>query len=342
MELDARKQSILESIIRDYVATAEPVGSRAIARNHALKVSAATVRNEMSDLEQMGYLEQPHTSAGRIPSQQGLRYYVDCMMQRERLTDQELESLSQTLSTKMRDLEELLYSVGQYVAERTRYVSFVLIPALQLDKIVNVQIFPLQEGLALLVVLTDNGGLLSEKISLPPQVTEQDLHHLSQAFRQVLVGSSLHAIRRSDLRLLRESLGRNHDFLDQALGALTNLQTADREEKVLLSGVLNMLEAPEFKNVDQLRYLLALFEGKETMRHLLPEISRDGVDIVIGRENAVEESHAFSLVVSNFKTGGETGKIGLLGPVRMEYWKASGIIESVRAVMDEVLGFAPE
>jgi heat-inducible transcriptional repressor len=342
MELDARKQSILESIIRDYVATAEPVGSRAIARNHALKVSAATVRNEMSDLEQMGYLEQPHTSAGRIPSEQGLRYYVDCMMKSERLSDQETAQLSRALHSKMQDIEDVVQSVGQYVAERTKYVSFVVIPAMQMNRIVNIQFYQLREGLGLLVILTDTGGLLYEKLLVPPGMTDHDLQSLGSAFRQVLAGSRLHAIRLTDLQLLREQIGKHRGFLDCVLETLENMQDNDREEKVLLSGVLNMLDAPEFKNIDKLRYLLALFEGKETMKQLLPEETKCAVDIRIGRENTVEESYPFSLVFSSFKTSGDKGKIGLLGPVRMEYWKATGIIDSVRVVMNELFGVEPD
>jgi heat-inducible transcriptional repressor len=339
MELDERKQSILESIIRDYVATAEPVGSRAIARNHSLSVSAATVRNEMSDLEQMGYLEQPHTSAGRIPSQQGLRYYVDFMMKSEQLSDEEMERLNQVLRSKMRDLEEAVHSIGQCIADMTNYVSFVVIPAIHLERIANIQVYPLQEGLALLVVLTDLGGLLYEKMAVSVQITPRDLQAASAAFRRILSGTHLHAIRRTDLHVLREQFHKHQQLLEQILQALENMQDNDQEEKVLINGVLNILNEPEFKNIEKLRYLLALFEGKETVKQLLPEEAQNAVDIRIGRENTVEGSREFSLVFSGFKASEQYGKIGLLGPVRMEYWKAAGTVESVRSLLDDIFGF---
>ncbi len=337
MELDERKKKILESIIRDYVATAEPVGSRAIARKEEIHLSAATIRNEMSDLEQMGYLEQPHTSAGRIPSQMGLRYFVDCMMTQETLTEQEMTSLRNSLLQQINNWNDVVQEVVQFLSRMTNYVSFIILPALRFEQIRNIQLVPLQEGLALLVIVTDMGVVLHQKIPVASSITPEELQAIAQTFSRVLRGRGLNSLHRSQLEILKEQMLKEKRLLDSLLETIDHLMNNSREEKIMINGLMNIINEPEFKNLEQLRSILSLLEEQENLKRLVPDSMGSEVGIRIGKENKETDSQQFSLVFSGLRFSEQIGKIGLVGPIRMEYWKAAGTLDSVRAVLEDIL-----
>jgi len=337
MTLDERKRLILESIIKDYVETAEPVGSRAMVKKHNLKISAATVRNEMADLEDMGYLEQPHTSAGRIPSQKGFRYYVDCMMEKENLDEHETEILLHLLDDSYEELNELVQKIGQFLSQITNYTSFVVVPSVRLSNFKFMQLIPIERGSTLLVVVTDMGVVLHRKIGVPLSISASELELLGRLCNRILAGKKLDEIRRSDLQSLREELNQRRKVIDRVLEAIDNLLDSSGKEKVLVSGALKIMNEPEFKNVDKLKKVLAFLEEENLLIEMLPDNIGDNVDIRIGQENKAEDIQELSLVFSGYKTQGEQGKIGLMGPIRMEYWKAAGHLESVREIIEEII-----
>lgn len=335
--LDERQRLILESIIKDYVATAEPVGSRAVVRKHALNVSAATVRNEMADLEEMGYLEQPHTSAGRIPSEKGFRYYVDYMMESENPTDEQIDVLHRILSERIQEWNDVVQGIGHFLAQVTNYASFIIAPSIKLSQFHNLQLIPIQEGQALVLVITDMGIIMHRKISIPKTIQTEDLQLISKLFNRVFRGKKLNEIQRSDLMSLRNELKNRRQVIEKALEAIDSLLDNSRDEKVVVRGALNIINEPEFKDLDKLKRILTLFEEEGQLKEVLPEKISQEVDIRIGRENQSEDIKEMSLVFAGYKTGGEMGRIGLIGPVRMEYWKAAGTVESVRKIIDEIL-----
>ncbi len=337
MSLDERQRRILESIIKDYVATAEPVGSRSVVRKHALNISAATVRNEMADLEEMGYLEQPHTSAGRIPSEKGFRYYVDCMMENENPTDEQIELLHQVLEDRVQEWNDVVQGVGHFLSQVTNYASFIIVPSVKLSQFQNLQLIPIQEGQALVLLITDVGLIMHRKINIPKSILPDDLQFISALFNRVLRGKRLKEIKRSDLMTLRDELKNRRHIIDKALEAVDNLLSNSSDERVVISGALNIIKEPEFKDLDKLRRILTLLEEDGQLREVLPDHISDTVDILIGRENRSEDIREMSLVMAGYKSGSEMGKIGLIGPVRMEYWKAAGTVESVRQVIEEIL-----
>ncbi|MEA4923713.1 MAG: heat-inducible transcriptional repressor HrcA [Syntrophomonadaceae bacterium] len=337
MSLDERQRRILESIIKDYVATAEPVGSRSVVRKHALNISAATVRNEMADLEEMGYLEQPHTSAGRIPSEKGFRYYVDCMMENENPTDEQIELLHQVLEDRVQEWNDVVQGVGHFLSQVTNYASFIIVPSVKLSQFQNLQLIPIQEGQALVLLITDVGLIMHRKINIPKSIMPDDLQFISALFNRVLRGKRLKEIKRSDLMTLRDELKNRRHIIDKALEAVDNLLSNSSDERVVISGALNIIKEPEFKDLDKLRRILTLLEEDGQLREVLPDHISDTVDILIGQENRSEDIREMSLVMAGYKTGSEMGKIGLIGPVRMEYWKAAGTVESVRQVIEEIL-----
>ncbi len=337
MILDERKRLILESVIKDYVATAEPVGSRAVVRKHTLNVSAATVRNEMADLEDMGYLEQPHTSAGRIPSEKGFRYYVDCMMENENPSEEQIEVLHKLLEDSIQEWNDVVQGIGHFLSQVTNYASFIIVPSIKFSQFQSLQLVPIQEGQALVLVVTDIGIIMHRKISIPRSIKARDLQAIGDLFNRAFRGRKLSEVQRGDLQSLRDELKSRRQVIDKSLEALDSLLDSPHDEKVVISGALNILKEPEFKDLDKLRRILTLFEEDGPLKEVLPEQTREGVDIRIGQENKAEDIKEMSLVFSGYRTAGEMGKIGLIGPVRMEYWKAAGTVESVRKIIDELM-----
>lgn len=337
MSLDERKKHILESIIKDYVQTAEPVGSRAIVRKHGLNVSAATVRNEMADLEEMGYLEQPHTSAGRIPSEKGFRYYVDWMMEKENLSDEEMEVLEKLLNENIRDWSDIAQGVGSFLAQVSNYTSFIIVPSIKFTQFQYLHLIPIQDGQALVLVVTDIGILLHRKIDVPNGISASDLQSVADVFNRVFRGKKLAEMKRSQLQILREDLKKRRQVIDKALDAIDNLLENSGEEKVLISGALNILNEPEFKDLFKLKRILTILEEDNLLKDILPEGITQDVDYRIGKENLSEDIREMSLVYTGYKTSGDMGKMGLIGPVRMEYWKAAGTLDSVRIFIEDIL-----
>jgi heat-inducible transcriptional repressor len=337
MTLDERKKRILESIIKDYVESAEPVGSRAIVKKHDLRVSAATVRNEMADLEDMGYLEQPHTSAGRIPSESGFRYYVDCMMERENLVEDEVELLQKILKDNLQDWDEVIQSIGNFLSQVTRYTSFIIVPTVKFDEFKYIQLVPVEKGKAMVIVVTDTGVLMHRRIDIPQSVETKELQSINEVFNRLFARKKFAELRKTDLQSLRDELNQRKKVIDGILEAIENLTENTGEEKVVISGILNMLNEPEFKNLDKLKKILAILEEESVLKALLPEATGDTVDITIGRENRLDDAKEMSIVLAGYKIFGEVGRVGVIGPVRMEYWKAAGTVDSVRTIIDEVL-----
>ncbi|HRY12141.1 MAG TPA: heat-inducible transcriptional repressor HrcA [Syntrophomonadaceae bacterium] len=337
MELSERQRRILESIIKDYVSTAEPVGSRAVVKKHGLKISAATVRNEMADLEEMGYLEQPHTSAGRIPSEEGFRYYVDFMMEKEKLSDEELGLLHEALDDNMQEWSDVVQRVGHFLSQVTNYASFVIVPSIKLSQFHSLQIIPMQEGQAIVLVVTDIGIILHRRITIPPTMQLDELRKIGDLFNHALRGKSLQEIKRSDLKVLRDEIRYRRQVIDKALEAIDNLLDHSQDDQVVITGALNIIKEPEFKDLDKLHKVLTIFEEDRQIKDILPDQIGKDVTIRIGRENKLEDIKEMSLVFAGYNTVGEMGKMGVIGPVRMEYWKAAGTVESVSLIIDQML-----
>lgn len=337
MTLGDRKKTILESIIKDYVQTAEPVGSRAIVKKHGLKVSAATVRNEMADLEEMGYLEQPYTSAGRIPSQLGYRYFVDSLMEKETLSDEELDLLRKVFTENINEWGEVVEKVGQFLAQLTNYTSFIIMPSVPITEFRYLQILPLEDGKALVIVVTSSGLIMHRRIDVPASITPEELNNISQVFNKVFTNKNFRDINRTDLSYVRESLRKRRNLIDNIINTIDHLLTDTSEEKVVISGALNILNEPEFKDVEKLKPILTLLEEDGILKNIIPTDVTNEIEIKIGTENVAEEIKDMSIVLTGFNSFGQTGRIGVIGPIRMEYWKAAGVVESLGEIIEELL-----
>jgi len=339
VQLDERKKKILEAVVREYVKTAEPVGSRSIARQSDLGVSAATVRNEMSDLEEMGYLEQPHTSAGRIPSEKGFRYFVDCMMEPEELTRGDQDFLRHVLGQKVNDLEDLVQQTSSVLSTFSHYTSLVVSPLPQSSEgFRKLELIPLEPGRALLVLITDKGAIMHRKLDIAEGLNISDLERVAELFNQQLVGTRIKNMRKTVLQSLRQELLHQRQVIDTALEAVDDLLLSSREEKTMVTGALNILNEPEFQDMDKLKRILGVLEEGQFIKKLLEDKNLKEVKIKIGQENEVEQIKELSIVFTAFDLGdGTVGRIGLIGPVRMQYWRASATVETVRNIIQDMV-----
>ncbi|MQL51672.1 heat-inducible transcription repressor HrcA [Desulfofundulus thermobenzoicus] len=344
MFLDARKQDILLAIITDYIATAEPVGSRTIARKYRLGISPATIRNEMSDLEEMGYIEQPHTSAGRIPSELGYRYYVDYLMKRQELTEEEEQLIRQSYRTNVRDVGEVIQRTGHLLSQLTRYAAMVVPPKMGAGLFKHIQLVQLGPEQAMLVVVMDSGALHHQIIEVPASITAADLETISRVLNDKLQGKSMTSIKLSLISEIYFELARHKHVLDLVMGLLHDYLTTEPEDKIYLGGVFNILNQPEFHNVEKVKTLLSILEQENLLSNLLSsEANREGVTVRIGREMHCRQMSNCSMVVATYHLRGRpVGSIGVLGPTRMDYAKVVSVVEcmtrNLSRALEELLG----
>ncbi|HHX74122.1 MAG TPA: heat-inducible transcription repressor HrcA [Firmicutes bacterium] len=328
--LNERKQKILRAVVTDYIQTAEPVGSRTLSRHYQLALSAATIRNEMADLEDMGFLKQPHTSAGRIPSQQGYRFYVDSLMHQARLTPQEEHYLERffTQLQKMREIDQIVQQTAKALSVLTRYTSLVLAPQLKHCAFAQMRLLPIDEKQALVVLITDTGYIRNKVIDMPQALSADELDRIVAYLNQELAGLTIAGLTAARLRKLRTDLYSRMDILHSLLVMLEEC-SSDEENRIFLGGTSNILDQPEFKDMAKVKHLLTLFEEGERLTLIL-ENAQEGITIRIGTENLLAEMHDCSLITASYHLHGRPlGTIGVLGPTRMEYDRVTTIIKDI-------------
>ena len=344
--LNARKLKILRTIINDYIETAEPIGSRTIAKKYDIGVSSATIRNEMSDLEDMGLISQLHTSSGRVPSEKGYRYYVDCMMERRMLTSDEAMFLQRMIIDNIQKTELLVQTTAKALSMLTNYPAVVSEPKMKKTKIKHVQLVPLDEKSILLVLVTDKKTVKNQVVALEAAPGYEVLTRLSRFLNMELSGLAVKEIDRVTIdRLLALFAGQAY-VLMPILGAIAKIIGALDDVGVYASGVKNILAFPEFSDKRKAEEIIQAFEDRKFLFELLARSGPDDVQILIGNENTIDILKACSLVKSDYTIDNQsTGRIALVGPMRMDYSQAvsvlCGIMQSMRMVMD-ALGLTNE
>lgn len=338
-QLTERKKKILEMVVKEYVHSAEPVGSRTIARRYPLGLSSATIRNEMSDLEEMGYLEQPHTSAGRKPSQIGYRFYVDHLLQAYPLSEEEETIIHKSLQ-KMNDLEQVISVASRVLSQVTNYTSLVLGPQFSKSAFSQLRILPMEDHKGLVVLVTNMGFVKNKVIELPPSLSLGELHQVVQYLNHKLYGLTIDQVTDSLINELKRDLFNRIELLEQAFLLLEESLSEEEKDRVFLGGTTNILNQPEFKDVDKIKQFLNLFEREELLLNLLEgetEGSRE-IEIRIGEENCLQEVHDCTLVTARYMMGERTiGKVGILGPTRMEYDRVWSVVRCITENLNRVL-----
>ncbi len=339
MELSQRKRMILQAIIEDYIATAEPVGSRNIAKNHDLGLSAATIRNEMADLEDMGYLEKPHTSAGRIPSEMGYRFYVDSLMQRYSLTAQDIAGLQNTLDRKYDQLEAVISEISDIISKVTHYPTVVAFPKENKSRLRSVKIVLVEERLALVVVVTDAGVVKNKQVRFSSAVDYSAIDAVSSFISKNLTGLSAADFTPARMLLMYDAMGDYGELLKVVVSFVMECLSED-SARVYIGGASNILNNPEFSDIDRAREFLSFMDSRENVSKMLSLMGNETEDISIkiGSESGVDGMRDTSIVVANYNVGDKLhGKIGIIGPTRMDYARVVSSLEMINDRLSEIL-----
>lgn len=337
-EMDQRKKQILKVITDDYIISAEPVGSRTIARKHNLGLSPATIRNEMADLEESGYLEQPHTSAGRVPSEQGYRYYVDALMSLQKLSPQEMDLIYHDLEQHRQGIEAVIHQTSKLLVQMTRYPALVLSPHTEAAVFRHLQLVRLTEQTVLVLVVTDTGFVENKVIELQVPLSDRELDRISNLLNQRLRGLNLKDLRSAVVKEIRAELVIHEEFLNEALKLLLQAISNHSQERVVIDGAAKILEQPEFADVQRIKPIMRVLEEEQRLYKMLTATTKSGSQVKIGRENQEAGIAECSVVTANYQIAGQiVGVIGVLGPTRMEYGRVMPIVEYTAAILSELL-----
>ena len=337
MQLDERKYLILQAIIDDYIMTAMPVGSRTISRKSGVGYSPATIRNEMSDLEELGYLAQPHTSAGRVPSNKAYRLYVDHLIKTAKLSPDERERMHEHLVDKSKRVEGVIRSAANVLSDATKYTSVIVAPKLGTLRIKHVQLVPVAEKTALMIIVTNAGIVKDAVIRVPGGLSADELYSISRMLTEKLAEKPLEAVRQEFAELLRNN-AENRRLLGEALQVIEKKLESEDQADVIIGGSANLLGYPEYSDVNKARSFLAVLESKDTIRRVL---SRDGsmeVTIRIGPENQVPVLNDCSIVTASYRVGDRSnGTLGIIGPTRMNYNRVISVLDFMGRALSDVL-----
>lgn len=335
--MDERKQRILQAIIDDYITSAEPVGSRTIARKYDLGVSPATIRNEMADLEMLGYLEHIHTSSGRIPSSKGYRFYVDDLLPPQQLTDNEKVLIDKWYQSRARRVEEVFQETAKLISRLTKNVSLVLAPQLSQAAFRCLQFLPLDDYRAIAVLVTDAGFLENKIIDIPDGATFEDFQRMAGVINGQLSGKTLDKIHSESLKRIRDEIS-DESLYQTALDIIRTSLDTGKKERLYLGGTTQMLEQPEFHDVDKVKDVLLMLEEEQLLKDILHAHQGEGLRVSIGRENQYSGIQDCSIITASYHLGGELlGTIAVLGPTRMEYGKAMTLLDYMNGHLADVI-----
>lgn len=345
MELDERKVKILNAIIQNYLETGEPVGSRTISKAADLNLSSATIRNEMADLEELGYIIQPHTSAGRIPSDKGYRFYVDHMME-ERIKqletrESEVSNMQAVLNEKVDRVEELLQNVAKVLANDTNYATMVATPRGRGKKLKFIQLSQL-EPTKLLAVIVMEGNLVRNKfITLSEPIDAETLLKLNLLVNTTLNGLTIEEMNLGLIAKLQSQAGEYVNIVKEVLEAIAETMASADGMQIYTSGATNIFKYPELSDSSKASELICTFEEKEQLETLIHDIEDNelgrGIQVYIGNETPVQTMKDCSVVTATYELeDGVKGTIGIIGPKRMDYAKVVDSLEAIKTQLDAV------
>ena len=339
MELNERKQKILEAIIRNYMETGEPVGSRTVSKYTDLNLSSATIRNEMSDLEEMGYILQPHTSAGRIPSDKAYRLYVDTILQRK---DEEVSEMKELMVEKADKIDLLLQQVAKLLAQNTNYTSMVTKPKYQHKRIKFIQLNQMSERQLLVIVVLDNNHVSNKFINLMTDADENVIAQMNFLMNTARTGLDFTEINMAIMQQIKEKAGEYGELASSILDCISEVMTEEDDSEIYTSGATNILKYPELSDKEKMTGLLSTFEEKQMLSAWAndepPEDDKEhGIQVYIGEESPVESMKDCSVVTATYRIKeGVYGKIGIVGPKRMDYEKVVGTLENCMQQLDDI------
>ena len=338
MQMDERKWIILKAIIKTYLETGEPVGSRTISRFPDLNLSSATIRNEMSDLEEMGYILQPHTSAGRIPSDAGYRLYVDRMMEEK---DQEVTEMKELMIQRQDKMELLLKQVVKYLPANTNYATMISGPAYHRTKVKFIQLSVVDPGQILAVIVTEANVVKNKIIRIEHGLDHETVLKLNVLLNTSLNGLTIEQINLATISALKEEAGIHSEVIGKVLDAVAEAISHEEDVEIYTSGATNFFKYPELSDSERASELISTFEEKHPLAELIgPEADQkdeNGIQVYIGQETPVENLKDCSVVTASYDLGGGMyGRIGIVGPKRMDYDKVVNVLKHMTKQLDEI------
>lgn len=348
MELDERKFKILQAIIRNYLETGEPVGSRTISKYTDLNLSSATIRNEMADLEELGYIVQPHTSAGRIPSDKGYRLYVDHMMheKEEALSgkEKEVDEMKEFLIDKVDKVEELLQNVAKVLASNTNYATMISAPQMNRNKLKFIQLTMVEATKILAVIVMDGNVIRNRMIDVEEELDNEILLKLNLLLNTNLSGMTLDEINLTTISKLKNQAGEYNGIVNHIIDALAEVISGEDDVKIYTSGATNIFKYPELSDSAKASELICTLEEKQVLSELITSSLNEGeegkgtgIQVYIGNETPINTMKDCSVVTATYELGdGMKGAIGIIGPKRMDYEKVVESLKTLKTQLDSV------
>ena len=341
LELSERKKKILRAVVESYIQTAEPVGSKALAELAGLKVSSATIRNELAELTELGYLEQPHTSAGRVPSPRGYRLYVNELMEEQRLSLEETKQINEALHLKMRELDKVIDQAGRMVSQLTNYPAFALTEGARRLTIKRFDLILVDSASFIAVVMTDSSVVKNKLFRLPAELSEPQLQLLTTLLNTAFVGKTLDQLTPELMRVAEHAAGSSYGLISLVVSFAMEVLDALESGAVYTAGARHILDHPEYQDVGKAQKLMSyLSEDRSLAQTLaLPALEGDDTKILIGPENVADELKDTSVVLASYDIGdGMKGVIGVVGPTRMDYAKVAAKLSYVADGLSKLFG----
>ncbi|MDD2483457.1 MAG: heat-inducible transcriptional repressor HrcA [Eubacteriales bacterium] len=328
MDLNERKLKILHAIVSDFIHSAEPIGSRTLSRKYSMGISPATIRNEMSDLEEMGFLTHPYTSAGRVPSSKAYRLYVNDLMKRYELSDGEKKTIEDKLTNGLAEFDRTIEHAAKLLSEMTNLISFAITPKQEEDKLKYINLIPVDENTVVLMIVAESGKVSNTALKLKVPYNEERLSFLAKVMTYNYRGKTISNIMTMDIIKDFES---DMEALSQLAGSIMpkfmNTLEGMMDVELYLDGLTNIFAIPEYNDIERAKLILEMFNRKQAFTDLL--INRDsGMIITIGDENSDKVLQDCSLITATYRINGKLiGKLGVIGPTRMKYDEITSVIE---------------
>lgn len=338
MQLDERKTKILQAIIRNYLETGEPVGSRTISKYTDLNLSSATIRNEMADLEEMGYIIQPHTSAGRIPSDKGYRLYVDTMMEQK---DKELQEMKEMMLEKEDKMDTLLKQVAKLLAVNTNYASMISAPAVHKNKLKFIQLSRVDVNQLLAVIVMEGNVIRNNILPVSEELSDENILKLNILLNTHLNGLAIEEINLAMIQNLKQQAGIHSEIISNVVDAIAEGIKADEDLEIYTSGTNNIFKYPELADQQRASEIINTFEEKQMLTELVQDTLSDenntGIQVYIGDETPISSMKDCSVVTATYELGeGMRGTVGIIGPKRMDYDKVVDALKTITHQLDEL------
>lgn len=340
MALDDRKKVILQAVVEDYINTAEPVGSRSISKKSDLNLSAATIRNEMGDLEEMGLLIQPHTSAGRVPSTMGYRLYVDNLMQKYEMTANEIEKLEEAARLKVKELDKIVRGVAAAFSNLAGLPVIGVLPTAESGLVKNIKAVAV-DAYTIMVIISDKSGIIKNKLlRLKSEINEAFIESLNEILNQNLSGLTLSEISLKNVMKVQSIVGENTEILTSVLELVHEAVSEIDTKQIFVEGLSNIFSFPEYSNIEKVKEIFAAMEEKENLTRLIAEIPVNGeMKVMIGDEVPVDALRENSVILAPYRVSDKLcGVIGVVGPKRMDYSKIMSALEYFAKQLSNALG----